>query len=371
MKAIVVHQFGPPDVMKYEEIPTPEPGEGEVLVRVGAVSVNRGFDVNARAGNSAHGATLPLIMGVDPSGAITAVGPEVSASRVGEHVNIRGMARCGTCGNCELGKRCSLSRPIGITAPGGYAEYIVVPDFQARKIPGNIPFADATVICRHASAAFSEIHTSGLRQGEWALVMGAAGALASFVVQFAKLRGAHVIAAAGGEDRLEAARALGADYTVNYRTQDLEAEVRRITGKRGVDVVFENIGDPTIWPGAWDSLAMNGRLVTVGFHGGGYRASGFEETAHAAIEGIVLGHGYGIEGRTWRLPATCSRGENTPAHRQEAAVGGCRHGTSPGGEQRGCRESDSRTLTPSNSHNSRIFQALAFGSMMIPSLGGK
>lgn len=269
MKAIVVHQFGPPDVMKYEEIPTPEPGEGEVLVRVGAVSVNRGFDVNARAGNSAHGAALPLIMGVDPSGAITAVGPDVSASRVGEHVNIRGMARCGTCGNCELGKRCSLSRPIGITAPGGYAEYIVVPDFQARKIPGNIPFADATVICRHASAAFSEIHTSGLRQGEWALVMGAAGALASFVVQFAKLRGAHVIAAAGGEDRLEAARALGADYTVNYRTQNLEAEVRRITGKRGVDVVFENIGDPTIWPGAWDSLAMNGRLVTVGFHGGG------------------------------------------------------------------------------------------------------
>jgi NADPH:quinone reductase-like Zn-dependent oxidoreductase len=145
----------------------------------------------------------------------------------------------------------------------------VVPDFQARKIPDNIPFADATVICRHASAAFSEIYTSQLQAGEWALVMGAAGALASFVVQFAKLKGAHVIAAAGGEDRLDAARALGADYTVNYRTQNLEEEVRKITGKRGVEVVFENIGDPDLWPGAWDSLAMNGRLVTVGFHGGG------------------------------------------------------------------------------------------------------
>ena len=269
MKAIVVHEFGPPDVMQLEEIPTPEPGEGEVLVRVGAVSVNRGFDVNARAGNSVHGATLPLIMGVDPSGEITAVGPGVDDSRIGEHANIRGMARCGRCDGCTSGKRCSVSRPIGITAPGGYAEFIVVPDFQARTIPDSIPFADATVICRHASAAFSEVFTSDLKEGEWALVMGAAGALASFVLQFAKLKGAHVIAAAGGEDRLEVAREFGADYTVNYRTQDLAEEVMKITDKHGVDVVFENIGDPDLWPGAWDSLAMNGRLVTVGFHGGG------------------------------------------------------------------------------------------------------
>ncbi len=269
MKAIVVHTFGSPDVMEYEDIETPEPGDGEVLVRVGAVSVNRGFDVNARAGNSAHGATLPLIMGVDPCGTLSAVGPGVDESRIGDRVSIRGMARCGKCNNCKHGKRCSLSRPIGITAPGGYAEYIVVPDFQARKIPDNIPFADAVVICRHASAAFSEIHTSQLQEGEWALVMGAAGALASFVVQFAKLKGAHVIAAAGGEDRLEAARVLGADYTVNYRTQDLEKEVRKITDGRGVNVVFENIGDPELWPGAWDSLATNGCLVTVGYHGGG------------------------------------------------------------------------------------------------------
>jgi len=179
------------------------------------------------------------------------------------------MARCGSCDSCKKGGRCSLSRPIGIKAPGGYAEYIVVPDFQARKIPKNIPFADATVVCRHASAAFSEIYTSQIKEGEWALVMGAAGALASFVVQLAKLKGAHVIAAAGGEDRLEVAKDLGADYTINYRSQDLEEEVRKITNKRGVDVVFENIGDPDLWPGAWDSLARNGRLVTVGFHGGG------------------------------------------------------------------------------------------------------
>jgi NADPH:quinone reductase-like Zn-dependent oxidoreductase len=269
MKAIVVHEFGTIDVMKFEDVPTPEPGAGEVLVKVGAVSVNRGFDVNARAGNSVHGATLPLIMGVDPSGEITAVGAGVDDNRVGEHVNIRGMARCGKCDGCSASKRCSNSRPIGIKAPGGYAEYIVVPDFQARSIPKDISFADATVICRHASAAYSEIYTSGLKEGEWALVMGAAGALASFVVQFAKLKGANVIAAAGGEDRLEVARSLGADYTVNYREQNLEEEVRKITDGEGVDVVFENIGDPELWTGAWDSLAMNGRLVTVGYHGGG------------------------------------------------------------------------------------------------------
>jgi NADPH2:quinone reductase len=188
---------------------------------------------------------------------------------VGQHVNIRGMAQCGNCDGCSSGKRCNRSRPIGIKAPGGYAEYIVVPDFQARTIPNDIPFADATVICRHASAAYSQIFTSQLQKDEWTLVMGAAGALASFVVQMAKLKGAKVIAAAGGEDRLEVARSLGADYTVNYREQNLEEEVRKITDGHGVDVVFENIGDPDLWPGAWDSLAINGRLVTVGYHGGG------------------------------------------------------------------------------------------------------
>ena len=269
MKACVVREFGGPEVIQYEEIPTPEPRDGEVLVRVGAVSINRSFDVTARTGKSVHGASLPLIMGVDPSGEITAVGSGVKSERVGEHVNIRGMARCGRCKACDIGKRCENSRAIGITAPGGYAEYIVVPDFQARKIPKSIPFADATVICRHAAAAFSEIHTSGLKSGEWVLVMGAAGALSSFVLQFAKLKGANVIAAAGGEDRLEVARDLGADFTINYREQGLSEEVMKITDKRGVDVVFENIGDPDLWTGAWDSLAINGRLVTVGYHGGG------------------------------------------------------------------------------------------------------
>ncbi|MFT6286577.1 MAG: NADPH:quinone reductase-like Zn-dependent oxidoreductase [Alcanivorax sp.] len=269
MKACIIHEFGNTDVIKYEDIPTPVPGPGDVLVRVRAVSVNRGFDVDARAGNSVHGATLPLIMGVDPSGEITAVGPGVEPGRVGEHVNIRGMARCGKCNNCLLKRKCSESRPIGITAPGGYAEYIVVPDFQAREIPKDIPFADATVICRHASAAYSEVYTSELKEGEWALVMGAAGALASFVIQMAKLKGAKVIAAAGGEDRLETARGLGADYTINYRSQNLTEEIIKITEDYGVDVVFENIGDPELWTPAFNSLAMNGRLVTVGYHGGG------------------------------------------------------------------------------------------------------
>ena len=269
MKACVIREFGAADVIQFKDVPSPEPGEGEVLVRVGAVSVNRGFDINARLGKSTLGVKLPLIMGVDPSGVVSAVGAGVDKARIGEHVNIRGMARCGKCQNCSAGKRCSNSRSIGIAAPGGYAEFIVVPSFQARQIPDNIPFADATVICRHASAAFSEVYTSQLKEGEWALVMGAAGALASFVVQMAKLKGARVIAAAGGEDRLEAARELGADYGVNYRTQNLTEEVMRITGEHGADVVFENIGDPDLWTGAFNSLAINGRLVTVGYHGGG------------------------------------------------------------------------------------------------------
>ena len=117
--------------------------------------------------------------------------------------------------------------------------------------------------------AFGLARHAQLREGEWVLVMGAAGALGSCAVQVAKHLGARVVAAAGSAERVRAALDLGADAGVDYRREDLVAEVMRITGGNGVDVVFENIGDPELWPGAFDSLGRGGRLVTVGAHGGG------------------------------------------------------------------------------------------------------
>ena len=118
--------------------------------------------------------------------------------------------------------------------------------------------------------AFNLAYKANLESGEWVLIMGAAGALGGCAVQVAKLLGANIIGAAGSDERVAAALSYGADFGVNYRRQDLAKEVLKITDGRGVDVVFENIADPTLWPSAFNSLGWNGRLVTAGAHGGGH-----------------------------------------------------------------------------------------------------
>lgn len=137
-------------------------------------------------------------------------------------------------------------------------------------MPDGLDFYQATVVCRHFPTAFFLLRDQArLQRGERLLVMGAAGGLGACCVQVGKLLGATVIAAAGADERVEAALRLGADHGANYRTQNLAAVVRDITAGEGVDVVAENIGDPSLWPGAYHSLGRRGRLVTAGAHGGG------------------------------------------------------------------------------------------------------
>jgi NADPH:quinone reductase-like Zn-dependent oxidoreductase len=159
---------------------------------------------------------------------------------------------------------------LGVHAWGGYAQYVKVPVASTHPIPERVDFVTATVVSRHAPTAFSMLRDHAkLKPGDWVLVMGAAGGLGSAGIQAAKYLGAKVIAAAGADERVRAGLDLGADAGVNYRTHDLSEEARRITGGRGVDVVFENIADPELFPKAFAALARNGRLVTAGAHGGG------------------------------------------------------------------------------------------------------
>lgn len=269
MRAIVIRETGSPRVLKLEQVAPPEPGPGEVVLKVGAVSVNRSYDLAVRAGTSPFNPILPVTPGVDPSGEVVQVGAGVERARIGQRVAVLGMVKCGKCEPCSAGKRCKYNKPIGLQAPGGCAEYVAVNELQIRQIPDGLGFAEATVICRHGAAATAEIATAQLRAGEWVLVMGAAGGLGNILVQLAKLAGAKVIAAAGSDARVQVGLESGADFGVNYRTQNLPAQVARITADDGVDVVFENIGDATLWPAAFNSLATGGRLVTMGYHGGG------------------------------------------------------------------------------------------------------
>ena len=266
MKAVVIREFGPPEVMRLEEVPTPEPGPGEVVVRVHAVSVNRTLDLILRAGAYSLPVQLPHVLGVDPAGVVSAVGPgvesDMSAPRVGDRVVTMQFVRQAS--------PTSFPVVLGLHVWGGYAEYVKVPAAITHPIPEGVDFAVACVVSRHAPVAFAMLRDGAkVKPGEWVLVMGAAGGLGSAGLQAAKVLGAKVIAAAGAPERVRAAVGLGADFGVDYRARDLAEEVLRLTDGRGVDVVFENIGDPGLFPKAFASLGRGGRLITAGAHGGG------------------------------------------------------------------------------------------------------
>jgi NADPH2:quinone reductase len=273
MKGWVFRAYGSAeDVLNLEELPTPEPGAGEVLVQVRAVTVNRARDLTIIAGRSNVPDRLPMIPGVDPAGVVVAVGSGVTDFAEGDRVAVCSRTHCGACADCKDGRQgdCRNGHMIGIHAWGGYAEYCCAPAVNCEPLADALSFGEAAVVMRHFPTAFQLLDDkAGLRAGEWVLVMGAGGGLGSTGVQAAKLMGATVIAGAGADERVQLGLAMGADYGINYRTHDLTEEVMRLTDGRGVNVVFENISDPTTWPKAFASLAYAGRLVTAGAHGGG------------------------------------------------------------------------------------------------------
>ena len=272
MQAIVLKEFGGPEVLRLEDVPVPQPTPGEILLKVHSVSVNRTLDLIVRAGRYPLKIQLPHVLGADPAGEIVETGGAVTKFKVGDRVAVISATPCQQCGPCLKGEEanCVDSKRIGVDLSGGYAEFIALPARYAVKLPDEISFAEGTVITRHFPMAFNLLASKAeIKPGEWVLVMGATGALGSSCVQVAKMLGARVIAGAGSDERVKAAKSYGADFGVNYRQQNLAEDVMKLTDGQGVDVVCENIADPRLWPGAFNSLAMGGRLVTAGAHGGG------------------------------------------------------------------------------------------------------
>jgi NADPH:quinone reductase len=272
MKAIVLKEFGGPEVLRYENVPTPKAAAGEVVLKVYSVSVNRTLDLVVRAGKYPVQIQMPHVLGVDPAGEVVEIGEGVHGFALGDRVAVVSFIACRQCKQCVKGEEacCVASQHIGLHRWGGYAEYVAVPAGNAFKLPDNVGYADGSVITRHFPMAFNQLTSKAdVKPGEWVLVMGATGALGNCCIQVAKMLGAKVIAGAGADERVELAKSYGADIGINYRKQDLLEEVMSLTGNQGVDVVCENISDPTLWPGAFNSLAINGRMVTAGAHGGG------------------------------------------------------------------------------------------------------
>jgi NADPH2:quinone reductase len=270
VKAIVLNGFGGPEMLQFQEIQTPEPGPGEVLIQVHNVSVNVTLDIIVRKGLYPRKPPLPHILGVDPTGEVVGLGDGVTSHRIGDRVTVHTSLRSSQCVPGEEARDPGPDEMIGIHRWGGYAEFVAVPAENAFKIPDKLSYEEANVTMRHLPTARHLLHCdAALQPGETVLVMGASGGLASMCIQVAKRMGATVIGAAGSDDRVATGIAFGADHGINYRTQDLAAEVRKLTDGKGVEVVAENIGDPELWPGAFNSLAKHGRLVTAGAHGGG------------------------------------------------------------------------------------------------------
>lgn len=272
MKANIIANYGPwQEVMTFKEVDIPLIGPHEVLLEVHGVAVNYTRDTLIAMGKSSNPRMLPLVTGQDPAGLIVDVGKKVEKFKIGENVVIHGRMPCKQCRHCKSKREadCPSTTSIGIHRWGGYAQYCAAPEEAAYRIPDNLSFAEAAVIMRHGPTALQLLKDKGdLKAGEWVLIMGAAGGLGGLGIQLAKFLGATVIAAAGADDRVKIGMKLGADFGINYRKQDLHREVINITKGRGVDLVYENISDPNIWPKALASLTHTGRLVTAGAHGG-------------------------------------------------------------------------------------------------------
>jgi NADPH:quinone reductase-like Zn-dependent oxidoreductase len=285
MKAIVIHEYGPPEVLRYEEVADPVPRAGEIRIRVHAATVNRVLDVSLRAGKEiARGATLPLIPGVDCAGVVDAVGPQVSRWRAGDRVSAAGFMPLDICaedGNGYDGPRGMM----GIKRPGGFAELVAVPACAGVAIPEHLDFHRAAVVMRHVPTAWNLlVHVADLKFDETVLVMGAGGNLGTIGIQIAKnVIGARVIAAAGSDARVELGKKLGADHGINYATQNILDEVMTITGGKGVDVLYDNIANPAVLPLAFRAIGMNGRLVTAGAHAGPHVSIDFAHLYHKRI----------------------------------------------------------------------------------------
>ena len=265
MKAVVFSEHGSPNVLRYTEVPEPRIGAHEVLVRVRACAVNH-RDLLVRQGATGSGVSFPHILGSDIAGEVAKVGEGVSNVRVGDPILLAPGISCGHCEECTAGRDnfCRDYTVFGSRLPGGYAEYVKAPAANVLPMPANLTFEEAAAIPFVFMSAWHMLITrAALRPAEQVLVIGAASGVGSAAIQIAKVAGARVIATAGSESKLAKAKELGADDALLYEGGELAKDVRRLTHNRGVDVVFEHVGQAT-WEQSILSLATGGRLVTCG-----------------------------------------------------------------------------------------------------------
>ncbi|CAN7209491.1 NAD(P)H-quinone oxidoreductase [Variovorax sp. LjRoot84] len=242
MRAVVLDRTGEPEVLSLAGLADPRPGAGEVVIDVHATALNFA-DLLQRRGSYGTPTTLPAVLGIECSGTILEIGPDVADWAVGDRV-------------------CAL------VAGGAYAERVCAPATQLLPLPPIVDLVDAAALPEAACTVWSNLlDISGLCAAEVLLVHGGAGGIGTFAIQTARALNARVFATAGSADKLERCVALGAERAISYRTEDFVAVVKKETGGRGADVILDNMGASYL-PRNIDALAPDGRIAMIGLQSG-------------------------------------------------------------------------------------------------------
>ncbi|HXA97278.1 MAG TPA: zinc-binding dehydrogenase [Candidatus Dormibacteraeota bacterium] len=265
MKALAFHEHGGLDKLKYQDVPDPKIGDGDVLVRVRAAALNH-LDLFVREGLPGLTLPMPFWTGCDIAGEVAQVGAAVADVTVGERVAVNPNLYDGRCEYCLRGEHslCVRYGILGEHTHGGLAEYVRVQGHHVTALPDAITYEDAAAFILVNMTAWRMLVTQArLRAGEDLLILGVGGGVSSAAVQIGKLCGARVWVTSSSDDKLERARALGADECINYAKEDWVKVIGQKTRRRGVDVVLENVGAAT-WKGSIRAVAKGGRIVTCG-----------------------------------------------------------------------------------------------------------
>jgi len=271
MRAVVLRAFGPAENLKLEEVPAPTPQAGEVLLRVGAVSVDL-FQIEFRSGRALK-IPLPRIMGNGPAGTVAALGAGVEGVKPGERVVVANNVSCGNCKYCRLGRETLCAGlnnhrggMIGAHRDGGYAEFVAVPARNCIGLPDSISFEQACLVPNTIGPVVKACAgRAGIRPGENVLIVGAGGGMGLHAVQAARACGGRVLAAIRSERPAAAVREAGADVVLSTRESDWPEQVRQRTDGWGADAVLDFVATRETLQASFAALAPAGRLVIMGY----------------------------------------------------------------------------------------------------------